>query len=110
MSEIKPNMNDFADLERQAEDLERQAEAIGEKPPIPLAELFPNSFLTKYTDFGSLEEMVRASGYKIESQADVDNIPHGEWNAFVARHTRFSSWEQMLQIAAVEWAARKLAL
>ena len=110
MSKTKPNMKEPKDLARAIKDLERDAEARGAKPQIPLAELFAVDFLTKYTDFGSLEEMVHASGYKIESQADVDTIPQGEWNNFVARHTQFSNWEQMLQTAAVEWAARQLEL
>ena len=103
-------MKDAKDLEHAIKALERNAEARGDKPHIPLAELFPVAFLTKYTEFGSLEEMGDASGHPLASHADVDTIPPGEWNTFVARHTQFSTWEQMLQIAAVEWAARQLEL
>ena len=98
------------DLERELKDLERNAEATGGTPDIPLTELFPVGFLTKYTDFSSLEEMVQTSGFEIASREDVQNIPEAEWNDFIARHTQFSNWEQMQQTAAVEWATRQLGL
>ena len=98
------------DLERELTDREQDAEATGGTPDIPLTELFPVDFLTKYTNFSSLEAMVQLSGFAIASRGDVQNIPASEWNDFIARHTQFSTWEQMQQTAAVEWAARQLGL
>lgn len=98
------------DLEREINDLERNAEATGGTPDIPLTELFPINFLTKYTDFSSLEDMVQTSGFAIASREDVQHIPKSAWNDFIARHTQFSNWEQMQQSAAVEWAIRQLGL
>ena len=110
MSKNKPSRKGVHDLERELKDRERNAEATGGKPDMPLAELFPVDFLTKYTDFSSLEAMVQTSGFEIASRGDVQNIPASEWNDFIARHTQFSTWEQMQQTAAVEWAARQVGL
>ena len=98
------------ELERELQDLERNAEATGSTPEIPLTELFPVGFLTKYTAFSSWEELVQTSGFEIASREDVQNIPEAEWNDFIARHTQFSTWEQMQQTAAVAWATRQLGL
>ena len=98
------------DLERELTDREHDAEVTGGTPDIPLTELFPVGFMTKYTDFSSLEAMVQTSGFEIASRGDVQNIPASEWNDFIARHTQFSTWEQMQQTAAVEWAARQVGL
>ena len=110
MSKTKPDRKGVNALERALEDLERNAEASGGTPDIPVAELFPVGFLTRYTDFSSLEAMVQTSGFELASLADVDTIPADAWNKFIARHTQFASWEQMQRTAAVEWAARKLGL
>ena len=107
MSKTNPNMQEPQDVERAIQALERDAEARGTKPEIPFAERFPVASLTQYTAFGSLAAMGHARGHTRESQADVDTIPPGAWNTFVARHTQCSPWEQMLQLAAVEWAARQ---
>ena len=72
MSKIKPYGKDINDLERELKDRERNAEVTDSTPDIPLAELFPVGFLTKYTDFSSLEAMVQTSGFEIASRQDVD--------------------------------------
>ena len=108
MSEIRSNIEGVRDLQRKLEALERTAEATGDKPEIPLAELFPPDFLRKHTRFVSLDDMLQQSGFKIESLEDFDDIPADERNGFVTRHTQFSNWEQMVQVAAAEWALRKL--
>ena len=72
MSNLKPYGKDVNDLERELKDRERNVEATASTPDLPLAELFPVGFLTKYADFTSLEAMVQTSGFEIASCEDVD--------------------------------------
>ena len=110
MSESKQTIKAVSGLQRTLDELERTAEATNAKPDIPLAELFSTEFLSKHTAFVSLEDMLQQSGFMSESLADFDAIPPDERNRFVASHTQFASWEHMVQVAAAEWALRKLDL
>jgi hypothetical protein len=60
------------------------------------------------TDFESVESMFRASGYKIESPADLAAIPDEPWDAFVRSRTRFGSWKEMLAAATKGYVERRL--
>jgi hypothetical protein len=96
------------ELNRKLEDLKRKAEALDGKHEIPFSELFLPEFMTKHTDFASLEEMFQASGFVVESQEDFKAIPDDDWENFIKAHTQFSSWKDMQVTAFREWTARKL--
>jgi hypothetical protein len=110
MLRLKTKTSGPGKMKRRLEELRRNAEALDGTHHIPLAELFPVSFLTKNTEFESLESMFQASGFEVESQEDFEMIPDDEWDSFIEGHTRFSNWEEMLGVAVQEWAARKLGL
>lgn len=90
-------------------DLRRKIKAL-EAEGMLLAEFFPVDFLRKHTDFESLEDMLQASGFVVESPEDFKKIPEGEWDSFVKGHTQFSNWSEMLSAAGKEWVERNLAL
>jgi hypothetical protein len=87
------------------EDLERKLKELHGIHTVPLAELMPDDFIRRNTDFATLSEMLDASGLTLESQEDFES---GAWNAFVAERTRFENWKEMQQAAAGEWVGRKL--
>lgn len=95
-------------MNRKLEDLKRKAEALDGKHEIQFSELFLPEFMTRHTDFASLEEMFEASGFVVESQEDFKNIPDDDWENFIKTHTQFSSWKDMQVTAFREWTARKL--
>jgi len=95
------------EIRRNLEDLRCKIEAL-EREGIPFAELLPIDFLRKHTEFESLQDMLRASGFVVESREDFEKIPDDEWDNFVRSHTRFSSWEEMVGAAWEEWVGRKL--
>lgn len=105
---LKFELKGFKEVERRLDDLRRRAEALDGTHSIPLAELFPVDFLTKYTQFASLEDMFQASGFAVESQKDFEKIPDDEWDNFIKSRTRFSSWKEMLETAFEEWTDHKL--
>ncbi|RJX20408.1 MAG: hypothetical protein C4575_06625 [Desulforudis sp.] len=100
----------FEDALHKLRDLQRKAEQLDGEHSIPLTELFHDEFMLRNTEFPSIETMLEASGYKIESNEDFADIPDEEWDAFIRERTRCASWDEMKNAAAQEWVARALEL
>ena len=93
---------------QQLQALARKAEAVGGKYEIPLLELFSDEFMQLHTDYDSLEAMLEASGFIVNSREDCQAIPSDQWDVFVANRTRFSDWQEMMQVAREEYIAKTL--
>lgn len=93
------------------EDLQKRFEDFGDgEHAIPFAEIFPPDFMKRYTSFKNIDEMLKASGYRIEGADDFDAIPETAWDSFVGQRTKFASWDEMKGRAGEEWTTRKLGL
>lgn len=92
----------------QLEKLQERLEELDGSHQIPFNEMFELAFMIEFTDFTSIDEMLEASGYKVESDEDFAAIPDAEWDQFVATTTRFSSWEEMQHEAGNRWVQKKL--
>ena len=101
MAPINIDTSGFDNLKRKLNNLEKGHKVTFDK-------LFPPSFIRKYTDFPSLQEMFNASGYTIETQEDFERISDEKWDAFIHAKTRFENWQEMLNKAGLEWTARDL--
>lgn len=88
--------------------LQKRLEELDGSHQIPFDEMFEPAFMIEFTDFTSIDEMFEASGYKVENDEDFAAIPDAEWDQFVARTTRFASWEEMQQEAGNRWVQKKL--
>ncbi len=97
-------------LQRKLNDLERRAQELSGEHRVSFAELFPSSFMQRNTRYPSIEAMVEASPWRVETQADFAAIPDDPWDEFVRGATSFGSWKEMMAAAAREYAARKLSL
>jgi|SRR6266851_1893690 len=97
------------EIQQQLKELQHRAEALSGAHDVPMSQLLTSEFMPLNTDFESVESMFRASGYKIESQADLAAIPDEPWDAFVRSRTRFGSWREMLAAATREYAERRLS-
>lgn len=95
-------------LMRHLDDLKRAAEELDGEHQISLNEMFPDFFMLRYTNFSTIDEMFNKSGFGIETQEDLENLPEIEWGQFISGNTQFESWEEMKQTAAKEWTQRKL--
>ena len=89
------------------DELGRKAKALHGEHKVRIDELFPPRFMTKYTDFASVDEMIKASGLSVE-RGDFEKIRGAEWDKFINDRTRFSNWQEMLNKAGTEWGLRKL--
>ena len=99
--------------DRQLRELQRRARELGRKDKVSWADLFTTDFLRHHTRFQSLRDMqakAEAHDFRFATQEDIDNIPGPEWESFVRRHTDFRSFQEMLNSAGTEYAARELGL
>lgn len=70
---------------------------------IPLPEYFPASFMAEHTSFESIEAMFAAGPLAETPAEELGEALHApEWDAFVAEHTRFPTWDEMLNAAGRE--------
>lgn len=95
-------------LEKQLKQMERNAKELNGSKNIPLSQLFPASFMKKYTSFSSVDDLFEAGGFKIDSQSDFDALPSDKLDKHIAATTKFRSWEDMLGEATSQYVASKL--
>jgi hypothetical protein len=98
------------EAKRHLEQLKHKSEALSGEHLIPLKDLFTSDFLTKHTDFNSLDAMFHTSDFTIESEEDLKKVPDDKWDDFISKHTRFPNWKEMQGKAAEEYFLRKLGL
>lgn len=91
-------------------DLQRRLSELQHETTVSFSELFTDDFMQEYTDFSSIEQMFEASGFKVESQIDLEQLPEDEWNAFVANYTQFADWQEMRSAAAAAGMKGRLGL
>ncbi len=85
-------------LQQKVKDLNGQRE-------VALPELMPDNFIRKYTNSQTLQTMLDASGIK-----DLEEIGSEKFSKFISTHTQFTSWEEMIEVATIQYTKRKLGL
>jgi len=91
-------------------DLQNRAERLDGTHSVPVNELLTPQFMQQNTKFASFDDMLAASGFKAETQAEFEAIPDKEWNAFIARETEFADWQSILSEAGAEWVKKELGI
>jgi hypothetical protein len=86
-------------------ELQRKLKDLQGQQGVSISELLPDDFIQKYTDFQTLQAMFDASG--IENPEEIDSK---KFSKFVATHTHFANWEEMLKVAGAEYTKRQLGL
>lgn len=97
-------------VQRSLEELAERASRIGGSQEVPLGELLAPGFLSKYSRFLSVDELLEASGFKADTAEEFAKIPEEELDLFIERNTTFATWDEMLSAAGTEWAQKKLEL
>ena len=101
---------DLAEAAAAAEEVPDPREVVGEHEEIPIRELFDESFMREYTDFDSFDEMVTASPSEADSADDLELVPDGTWDEFVAATTTFDDEREMIFAVRDHWVATQLGL
>jgi len=101
---------DLTEAAAQADDLPDPRNIVGKHEEIPIRDLFNPSFIQKYTDFESFDEMVAVSPSDADSADELDLVPDGTWDEFVAETTTFEDEAEMVFAVRDEWVAAQLGL
>lgn len=98
------------DLEAKMKDLGTRAENLDGTHKVPLTELITSSFIQSCSRFSSVEELFKASGFKIDSAEDFKALPDGQWDDFISHNTNYDSWDEILSEAVKIWTKNQLGL
>ena len=114
--ELKPEA-DESKLRKRMDDLHKNIDIMkGEKfrlTDINLdyikKELLTPDFMEKHTKFSSFDMMIKSSEFKIENELEFkDTANSTKWNEYIIKNTEFKNWNELLRIAVLERATRKL--
>ena len=75
-------------LERQLKEIEKQInEIINDN--LKFSSLFPDSFMRKYTNFSSIDELFSQSGFKRETKKDLAAINEKALDKYIKDNTKY---------------------
>lgn len=103
----------WSGLDEFENELERNAqiaEEMDEPQSYSFDDLFPNSFMRKYTQHSTFDEFLKNCGYPVNTQEQFDAIPANALDNYVKKTTSFSSWEDMQQVALNALFLRRIDL
>lgn len=103
-------MDDLSERAAAKDDLPDPNEVVGRDEEIPLVDVFDDEFVGRHTDFETFDAMVAASPSDAESAADLEYVPMGTWDEFVAETTSFDDEEAFVFAARDHWIATQLGL
>jgi len=93
---------------RKLKRLEQNTQRLDGTHQVKASELFNPAFMRRYSRVASFEALIEAGGFKVDSQADFEGIPDAEWEKVIRLHTSFSSWREMQEKGAQEYASKRL--
>lgn len=102
-----------ADIEAAAEqrdDLSDADDVYDHDEEVPITELFDVAFVQTHTEFESFDKLVAASPNDAESADELERVPHGVWDEFVAKTTEFEDEKALVMAARDHWVGKKLDL
>lgn len=95
-------------LQRELADIQRRAKSLDGEHSVPLTELLPPSFMRQNTPYPTLESLLESSGLRFENEADFEQLKTPAWDTFIAQHTKFASWQDLLNAGAADYARRQI--
>jgi len=95
-------------IQKNLKSLQREIHKISREQKVPLNNIFPSSFMSKFTQFSSFNEMVNKSPFRVKTEEDFKNIPDKDWDAYVREKTSFNSWDEMLSKAGEQYFGKQI--
>lgn len=88
--------------------LTKNLEELGKQDSIAIGDVMTDEFISRYSSYSSLDELVDASGFVVNTPEDFKAIPDEEWEAFIVSNTNFSSWKEMQHKSHEEFVHKKI--
>lgn len=98
-------------FQHQVKELQKRIESATQPEQVPLDVLLHPAFMKQHTNFGTIEEMVEASGFQLSQESEESAqvfFASEAWNNFVASNSLFAGWDAMIQAAGEEYISKKL--
>lgn len=76
------------------------------KGPVYFTDLFNSEFMKLYTQYNTIEELLLAGGFEVNSEEDYEAIPDEIIDSHVAKTTNFQSWKEMLTEAVKDYISQ----
>lgn len=96
------------------DDLIHNLKRLEKKGEVSFGEMLTSKFMRRYTQCSTIDEFLQKlteeTGHKAQTEEDFASVPTAERDAFVATHSRFRTWEDMLGKAGEEYVAGQLNL
>jgi hypothetical protein len=102
--------DELDEIADQFSELSDSATELDSEYDVPLAELFPDSFISSHTDFKTIDAFFETSPWEIEDQESLNKVPESELDEYVDERTEFHDWNHMYAIAGKKWVFDKLEL
>lgn len=102
------NIKGFDEFSKELENLKQKVEKIGGENKVTFEELFPDSFMTEYTQFQTIEAFFESGKFDIKSQEDFEALDEKDLDSHVVEFTDFNSWDEMVKASASEYLRNKL--
>lgn len=98
----------LGELQNKLKNLQSEIEKLSGEKKVSFKDVFPTSFMRKFTQFALIDEMINKSPFKVENEEDFKKIPDEAWDAYVREKTSFKSWAEMQSKAAEEYLGKKV--
>lgn len=101
-------INGLDELQKQLNHMKKAAKELDGTHEISFDKLFTFSFMRKYTNFTTIDELLASGGFQANTNEEFENIPEDELDEYIAKTTKFNCWQDMLEEATSQYVAKKL--
>jgi len=98
----------FKGFENEIKKLQKKVEDASKPESVSFNVLFHEDFMRKNTNFTSIDDFFDQSPFQVETEEDFEALDQTELDKYVAEHTQFEDWDDMLSTAGQEHIAKKL--
>lgn len=97
-------------LQKQLDGMIRKANALDGENKVKFSELFSGEFMRKNTSYNSINDFFDATGLKVDSQQDFDDLSEDVLDVKVQQLTKYKTWKDFAGEAAADYFTKKLGL
>lgn len=101
-------LDGFDELNKELDKMIKAAEELEGENEIRLDELISDSFIRKHSTFQSFSEFSEQDIFK--RYDSFESIPQQELDDFIDQNTDFSSFNELLESATIDYTSRQLGL
>ena len=95
-------------LQKDLQRMERNAKKLHGTQNISFEKLFTPAFMRKYSNYSSIDALLKAGGFQAGTNEEFESIPKKELDAHISKSTKFKSWQAMLDEAVEQYVLSQL--